>query len=110
MGQGGQPRSSDAGSPGHPMIRIEGVSHRYGDREVLSDIDLSLAEDRIGLIGANGSGKSTLARLLNGLVVPSAGRVLVDGVDTASYNRGWSSSRTTVQVTARWPARQPGRS
>jgi biotin transport system ATP-binding protein len=65
------------------MIQIEGVSHRYGDREVLSDIDLSLAEDRIGLIGANGSGKSTLARLLNGLVVPSVGRVLVDGVDTA---------------------------
>jgi biotin transport system ATP-binding protein len=65
------------------MIQIEGVSHRYGDREVLSDIDLSLAEDRIGLIGANGSGKSTLARLLNGLVMPSAGRVLVDGMDTA---------------------------
>jgi biotin transport system ATP-binding protein len=65
------------------MIQIEGVSHRYGDREVLSDIDLSMAEDRIGLIGANGSGKSTLARLLNGLVVPSAGRVLVDGMDTA---------------------------
>jgi biotin transport system ATP-binding protein len=65
------------------MIQIEGVSHRYGDREVLADIDLSLAEDRIGLIGANGSGKSTVARLLNGLVVPSTGRVLVDGMDTA---------------------------
>lgn len=65
------------------MIQIEGVSHRYGNREVLSDIDLSLVEDRIGVIGANGSGKSTLARLLNGLVVPSSGRVLVDGMDTA---------------------------
>jgi len=65
------------------MIRIEGVSHRYGERAVLSDIDLSLVEDRIGVIGANGSGKSTLARLLNGLVVPSTGRVLVDGLDTA---------------------------
>jgi biotin transport system ATP-binding protein len=65
------------------LIQIEGVSHRYGDREVLSDIDLSLVEDRIGVIGANGSGKSTLARLLNGLVVPSTGRVVVDGMDTA---------------------------
>jgi len=70
------------------LIQIEGVSHRYGDREVLSDIDLSLVEDRIGIIGANGSGKSTLARMLNGLVVPSTGRVLVDGMDTARDGAG----------------------
>jgi biotin transport system ATP-binding protein len=70
------------------VIQIEGVSHRYGDREVLSDINLSLVEDRIGVIGANGSGKSTLARLLNGLVVPSVGRVLVDGMDTARDGAG----------------------
>jgi biotin transport system ATP-binding protein len=70
------------------LIQIEGVSHRYGDHEVLSDLDLSLVEDRIGVIGANGSGKSTLARLLNGLVVPSTGRVLVDGMDTARDGAG----------------------
>jgi biotin transport system ATP-binding protein len=70
------------------VIRIEGVSHRYGDRDVLSEIDLSLVEDRIGVIGANGSGKSTLARLLNGLVVPSTGRVVVDGLDTARDGAG----------------------
>jgi len=70
------------------VIQIEGVSKRYGDREVLSDISLSLAEDRIGVIGANGSGKSTLARLLNGLVVPTTGRVLVDGLDTAHDGAG----------------------
>jgi biotin transport system ATP-binding protein len=70
------------------VIQIEGVSHRYGDREVLSDINLSLVEDRIGVIGANGSGKSTFARLLNGLVVPSTGRVLVDGMDTARDGAG----------------------
>jgi biotin transport system ATP-binding protein len=70
------------------VIQIEGVSHRYGDRDVLSDINLSLVEDRIGVIGANGSGKSTLARLLNGLVVPSTGRVLVAGMDTARDGAG----------------------
>lgn len=70
------------------MIQIEGVSHRYGDREVLSDINLTLVEDRIGVVGANGSGKSTLARLLNGLVVPSNGRVLVDGMDTSREGAG----------------------
>ena len=64
------------------MIEIRGVTHRYGDRVVLRDVDLRLAERRIGVVGANGSGKSTLARLLNGLVVPSEGSVLVDGLDT----------------------------
>jgi biotin transport system ATP-binding protein len=70
------------------VIQIEGVSHRYGDREVLSDLNLSLVENRIGVIGANGSGKSTLARLLNGLVVPSTGRVLVEGMDTGRDGAG----------------------
>lgn len=49
---------------------------------MLDGIDLRLTEHRVGVIGSNGSGKSTFARLLNGLVVPSAGRVLVDGLDT----------------------------
>jgi biotin transport system ATP-binding protein len=64
------------------MIRLEGVGHRYGGRVVLRDVDLELTERRVAVIGANGSGKSTLARLLNGLVLPSEGRVLVDGHDT----------------------------
>ena len=64
------------------MIRVEGVSHAYGDRTVLRDVSVDLTEHRIGVIGANGSGKSTFARLLNGLVVPDAGRVEVDGLDT----------------------------
>ncbi|MDN4172783.1 ABC transporter ATP-binding protein [Nocardioides sp. SOB77] len=54
-----------------------------GDRVVLAPTTLSLAERRVGVVGANGSGKSTLARLLNGLVTPTAGRVLVDGLDVA---------------------------
>jgi biotin transport system ATP-binding protein len=63
-------------------IELRGVSHAYGDRQVLRDVSLSLSERRVGVIGANGSGKSTFARLLNGLVVPTEGSVLVDGLDT----------------------------
>lgn len=63
-------------------IRFDGVSHSYGDRTVLADIDLVLSERRIGIIGVNGGGKSTLARMINGLVVPSSGTVTVDGLDT----------------------------
>ncbi len=64
------------------MIVLEAVSHDFDGRPVLDGIDCALAERRIGIVGANGSGKSTFARLLNGLVLPKAGRVLIDGVDT----------------------------
>jgi biotin transport system ATP-binding protein len=65
-----------------PVVRLERVSHRYGERTVLRDVDLTLTQQRIAVIGANGSGKSTLARLLNGLVLPTSGTVSVDGLDT----------------------------
>ncbi|WP_409329548.1 energy-coupling factor ABC transporter ATP-binding protein [Trujillonella humicola] len=68
-------------------IELRDVSHDYGERAVLRDVTLTLAEHRVGVVGANGSGKSTFARLLNGLVVPSSGTVLVDGLDTRTQLR-----------------------
>ena len=63
-------------------IVLDGVAVDRGGRRVLKAIDLRLAERRIGIIGANGSGKSTFARLLNGLIQPTEGRIIVDGIDT----------------------------
>lgn len=54
-----------------------------GERVVLHPTTLRLTERRVAVIGANGSGKSTLARLFNGLVEPTSGRVVVDGLDVA---------------------------
>ncbi|KQP01478.1 energy-coupling factor ABC transporter ATP-binding protein [Leifsonia sp. Leaf264] len=68
-------------------IRFEGVGHSFGDEVVLQRIDLHLTEQRIGVVGANGSGKSTLVRLVNGLVTPRSGRVLVDGQDVSKHAR-----------------------
>jgi len=68
-------------------IDLADVSHAYGDRPVLADVSVTLTERRVGVIGANGSGKSTFARLLNGLVLPSAGTVTVDGLDTRTQGR-----------------------
>ncbi len=73
------------------MIEVRDVAHTYGEgaatRQVLAGLSLTLPQQRIGVIGANGSGKSTFARLLNGLVLPSTGRVTVDGFDTRSQGR-----------------------
>jgi len=65
------------------QITFTGVSHSFGERTVLRDINLSLTEPRIAIVGANGSGKSTLARMINGLVVPMSGTVTVDGLDVS---------------------------
>ena len=56
-----------------------------GDVVILQPTTLDLTEHRIAVIGANGSGKSTLARLVNGLVEPSEGSVVVDGLDVADH-------------------------
>jgi biotin transport system ATP-binding protein len=69
------------------MIQLQRVSHRFGQRRVLADVDLTLTERRVAVVGSNGSGKSTFARLLNGLVVPSEGRVRVDGLETRTQAR-----------------------
>jgi ATP-binding cassette, subfamily C, bacterial len=65
-------------------IRVEGVSFRYDPsrQPVLNNLSLTIAAGKITAIaGASGAGKSTVADLVNGLLSPDAGRVLIDGVE-----------------------------
>lgn len=64
-------------------VEVRGAGPDAGPVTILRPTSLVLTERRVAVIGANGSGKSTFARLLNGLVLPTSGRVLVDGLDTA---------------------------
>ncbi|OIJ28431.1 energy-coupling factor ABC transporter ATP-binding protein [Nocardioides luteus] len=92
-----------------PEIRFEAAEVRVespdvgGSRTILQPTTLSLTEQRIGIVGSNGSGKSTLARLINGLVLPSAGRVTVEGLDVA---RQGAAVRRRVGFTFTDPAAQ----
>ncbi len=62
------------------ILQCENLSKRYGARTALDNISLKLDSGRIiGLLGPNGSGKSTLIKLINDLLSPTAGTLLIDG-------------------------------
>jgi branched-chain amino acid transport system ATP-binding protein len=64
------------------MLETRGLSRRFGALRALSGVSLTVAPGTIlGVIGPNGAGKSTLINLITGHLRPSAGTVLVDGVD-----------------------------
>jgi biotin transport system ATP-binding protein len=65
-------------------IRLDNVSVRLGDVDVLRDVSLQLDARTVAVVGENGSGKSTFARLLGGLVARTAGELRVLGLDPAS--------------------------
>ncbi|MCD6071360.1 MAG: amino acid transporter ATP-binding protein [Microvirga sp.] len=67
------------------MIEIEHLSKRYGDTIVVDDVSFTIGEGEIAVVvGTSGAGKSTLLRMINRLVAPDAGRVLIDGQDTTT--------------------------
>ena len=65
-----------------PALETRGLTRRFGALRALSGVSLTVAPGTIlGVIGPNGAGKSTLINLITGHLRPSAGTVLVDGVD-----------------------------
>ena len=68
------------------MIEIQNVSYAYEDAaaKALNNVSLTINDGEfVAVVGHNGSGKSTLAKHLNALLLPTEGKVLVDGMDTA---------------------------
>ncbi|MBQ0071005.1 MAG: ATP-binding cassette domain-containing protein, partial [Spirochaetales bacterium] len=66
-------------------IVVNHVSYRYpeGKKDALKEISLRFEEGTfVAILGSNGSGKSTLGKLLNALMVPSSGTILVDNLDS----------------------------
>jgi len=65
-------------------INIDNLTHRYGERTALSQVNFSVGEGEIfGLLGPNGGGKSTLFRILSTLLAPSEGSASIQGFDVA---------------------------
>jgi biotin transport system ATP-binding protein len=66
------------------LIEFRDITLKRSNRTVLENLNLSLVEHRIGIIGVNGAGKSSLARLINGLLTPTTGEVWIDGLNLQS--------------------------
>lgn len=64
------------------MIRVQGLTHKFGDRVVLTDISFDVAKGEIlTIMGSSGGGKTTLLRCISGLLRPTQGEITIAGVD-----------------------------
>lgn len=91
---------------------LENVTYIYGkggleETKALHDVSLTVPDHSfVGLVGHTGSGKSTLVQLMNGLLRPSQGRVLVDGYDLADKSKEVRERRKQVGLVFQYPEYQ----
>lgn len=94
------------------IIKIENLSYVYSPNtpfeiKALDNVSLTINEGEfIGLIGHTGSGKSTLVQHLNGLIKPTSGRVVVDGIDTSGDRADLLKVRQKVGLVFQYPEHQ----
>nr|MEE4267587.1 phosphonate ABC transporter ATP-binding protein [Candidatus Krumholzibacteria bacterium] len=70
-----------------PAVTCRGVTVRRDGRDILSEVDLTINPgEQVALVGPSGAGKTTLLRLLNGMVTPTAGQVMVQGQDLSQVD------------------------
>ena len=68
-----------------PAIKIEGLHFSYGRKEVLKGVNLEVPKGSIiGFIGRNGTGKTTTIKMMAGVLKPTAGHIMIDGMDIAA--------------------------
>jgi ABC-2 type transport system ATP-binding protein len=79
-----KPLSHSLVSPqvGLPLIQVQGASKRFGSVEAVSRVSFGVRAGTIcGLVGSDGAGKTTLLRMVASMILPSAGSILLDGLD-----------------------------
>src|SRR5947207_1745320 len=82
---------------GEPLVLVEKVNKRFGNLQVLFDVDLQVARGEVVvIIGPSGSGKSTLCRCINRLETIESGRILIDGVSLPEEGRDLARLRADV--------------
>ncbi len=71
-------------------IKFSNVSYKYPDEEkyTLENISFEVNQgDKVGILGSNGAGKTTLIKMLSGLIVPTSGKIYVNGIDLDNWDK-----------------------
>ncbi len=70
-------------------LRIEHITKQYKDKLAVDDVSLSVTPGVWGLLGANGAGKTTLMRMIAGIMEPTSGRILYDGIPIGTLKESY---------------------
>ncbi len=89
-----------------PVIRLQGISKSFGEKKVLSDINLAVFRgEQVCIIGKSGCGKSVLANIMIGLLRPDTGKVFINNQDvTDAESDVWDRIFDDVGVVFQWGA------
>lgn len=81
-------KTSQSSNNQPPLLECKNLSKAFNGHFVLKDINLKIPHGKIiGLLGQNGAGKSTLIKLINDLLVPTTGDILIDGQPIGVYSK-----------------------
>lgn len=88
------------------MISLQKLEVAFGEKKVLQGVDLEVKKgETLAVIGPSGTGKSTILKVLTGLLKPSAGRVLIEGVDVTRLGEDeWNEIRKHVGMVFQYSA------
>ncbi len=89
-----------------PLIKVRKLKIAFGDKVVLNEIDFDIyAGETLAIIGPSGTGKSTVVKVLTGLLQPTAGSVLIGGLETSGYTQEqWDKLREHMGVVFQYSA------